>query len=343
MRCGVRFGFCWISVSNCSPTCSKLALLARSSVSSRMGRTIPYAATAAKAVTSTNSAVSHTRMLARGLRPPIEERRRLALCQRPGPRFSPKSPLLAENIPFTPRGVDELGVAGVALDLLAEVADVDVHRALVAELVAPHPTQERTAREHPARARGEGHEELELGIGEVHLFASHRHPAAGEVDPQAVIVELVRALARRDRRTAHDRPYPRHQLPHGERLGDVVVGPQLQPHDPVYLVVLGRQHNDGYIALGPDPAADLRAVQLGKHDVQDDEVRLEGLERLQGLLAVARALNLETFPLKGVRQHLLERRLVVHHEYLAGYALYHPKLALFDRQRAWAYSIMVGR
>src|SRR5918911_1042383 len=157
MRCGVRFGFCWISVSNCSPTCSKLALLARSSVSSRIGRTIPYAATAAKAVTSTNSAVSHTRMLARGLRPPMEERPHLVLCQRPGPALSLTGAFLAENIPDTPRGVDELGVAGVALDLLAQVADVHVHRALVAELVAPHPPEQSAAREHPARARGEGH------------------------------------------------------------------------------------------------------------------------------------------------------------------------------------------
>jgi hypothetical protein len=120
---------------------------------------------------------------------------------------------------------------------------------------------------------------------------------------------------------AHDRPYPRHKFPYGERLGDVVVGPQLQPHDPVYLVVLGSQHNDGHVALGPDPAADLGAVQLGEHDVQDDQVRLVDLECFQGLLAVARGLNLETLPLQGVRQHLLERRLVVHHEYLAYRAL----------------------
>src|SRR5947208_2345394 len=100
-------------------------------------------------------------MLACGLRPPAEERYRLALYQRPGPGFSPRGRFLAENIPDTPRGVDELGVAGVALDLLAEVADVDVHRALVAELVAPHPSQERAAREHSSRARGEGHQELE--------------------------------------------------------------------------------------------------------------------------------------------------------------------------------------
>src|ERR687890_725646 len=128
-------------------------------------------------------AVSQTRMPTRGFSPPFspEERRRLVLVQGMRPGFSARVLFLAENIPDTPRGVDELGVAGVALDLLAEMADVNVHRALVAELVAPHPPQERAAREHPARARGEGHQELELGVGEVHLLAPNGHPAAGVV------------------------------------------------------------------------------------------------------------------------------------------------------------------
>src|SRR5918998_543739 len=266
------------------------------------------------------------RMPTRGLSPLLSlgYRRHLVLGQVPG--FSPKVLPLAENIPDAPRGVDELGVAGVALDLLAEVADVDVHRALVAELVAPHPPEQRAARENPARARGEGHEELELGVGEIHLLAPYGDPAAGEVDAEPIVVELVGALARRDGGPAHDRPHARDQLTHCERLGDVVVCPQLQPHDPVYLVVLGRQHDDGHVALGADPTADLRAIELWEHDVEDDEVRLVGLEGLEGLLTVAHRFNLETLPLEGMGQHLLERRLVVHNEYLAGYtlqALYH--------------------
>src|SRR5215217_9172845 len=129
-------------------------------------------------------------MPTRGVISFFEERYLLALRQRPGPSFSPANPFLAENIPDTPRGVDELGVPGVALDLLAQVADVDVDRALVAELVAPHPPQERAAREHPAGARRERHEELELGVGEVHLLVGHGDPAAREVDAQPIVVEL---------------------------------------------------------------------------------------------------------------------------------------------------------
>src|SRR5215207_3493012 len=247
----------------------------------------------------TNMAVSQMRMPTRGLIPVFsaEERRLLVLRQGVGPGFSPKLLFLAENIPHAPRRVAELGVARAAPDLLAQDAAVDVARAPVAPLAAPHPPQERAPREHPAGARRERHEELELGVGEVHLLVGDGDPAAREVYAQPVVVELVRALARRYRGPAHDSPHPRHQLPHGERLGDVVVGPELQPHDPIYLVVLGCQHDDGHVALRPDAPAHLRAVQLGEHDVQDYEVRLVALERLEGLLAVANRLDLETLPL----------------------------------------------
>src|ERR687894_169817 len=141
------------------------------------------------AVTSTKSAVGQKRMLRRGLNSPpaFGANRFLAFRQRSRFRSFPADRPLAENISDTPRGVDEFGVPGVALYLLAEVADVDVHRALVTELVAPHPAQQRAAREHPAGTGGQGDQQLELGVGEVELFTVGRHPAAGKVDPEAVV------------------------------------------------------------------------------------------------------------------------------------------------------------
>src|SRR5829696_3638454 len=121
-----------------------------------MGWTILYAVTEAKAVTNTKSAVSQMRMLRRGLNSPPVLGASSFLAFRQGFRSGlfPEVFFLAENISDTPRGVDEFGVPGIAFYLLAEVADVDVHRAFVAELVAPHPAQERAAREYPARAGG---------------------------------------------------------------------------------------------------------------------------------------------------------------------------------------------
>src|SRR5919112_4061621 len=278
---------------------------------------------AASAVTSTKSAVSQMRMLRRGLNAPLVFGANLFLALRQRSRFRPFPAVrsLAENISDTPRGVDEFGVPGVALYLLAEVADVDVHRAFVAEFVAPHPAQQRAAREYPAGTGGQSHQQFELGVGEVDLFTIGRHPAAGKVDPEPVVGQFVGPLARRYRGPAHDRPDARHQLPDGERLGDVVVCPELEPHDPVYLVIAGGQHDDGHVALRPDPPYDLRAVELGEHDVEHNQVRLERLERFQSDLAVTSDLDLEPLALEGMREHLLERRLVVDQKYLARHTL----------------------
>src|SRR5918994_573712 len=136
-------------------------------------------------------------------------------------RLNEKNRSLTEDIPHTPGGVDKLRVPGIAFDLLPQVTDVHVDRALVAELVAPHPREQGAAREDPARVGGERHQKLELRVRKVDLLAAH-----------------------------------------GDRLGHVVVCPKLQANDPVYLVVLRREHDYGHIALRPDSATHLRAVDL---------------------------------------------------------------------------------
>src|SRR5918999_810368 len=223
-----------------------------------------YAVPPANAVTSKKSTVSHTWMLRLRrklvLRPSKirsskgqNERRssfRPTFLKRQPLRFREKKRPLAEDISDTPGGVDKLGVPGVALDLFTQVADVHVDRTLVAELVAPYPCEQSAAREHPARVGGKRHQKLELRVRQVHILAADGDPAAGQVDLQAVVVELVLTLPRGHRRPAHDRTDPR------------------------------REHDDRNVALRPDPTAHLRTVYLGQHDVQDDEVRLVGVESL---------------------------------------------------------------
>jgi hypothetical protein len=121
---------------------------------------------------------------------------------------------------------------------------------------------------------------------------------------------------------AHDRTYPRHQLSNRERLGDIIVGPELQSHDPIYLVVLGREHYDRHIALGSNPPTYFCTIQLGQHDVEDDEMRLVRTDRLQRGLAVTDRVYLKTLPLQRVDEHLLNGRLIVHQEDPTCHTLY---------------------
>src|SRR4051795_11427236 len=71
--------------------------------------------------------------------------------------------LVAEAIADAAHREDVLGLLGVDLELLAQVADVDVDRARVAVgRVPPHAREQHVAREHTARAGGERAEDLEL-------------------------------------------------------------------------------------------------------------------------------------------------------------------------------------
>ena len=68
------------------------------------------------------------------------------------------------------------------------------------------------------------------------------------------------------------------QLARGERLGDVVVGADLEPDHLVDLAVLGGQHDDRHLRLGPHRAADLGAGQAGQHQVEQDQVGTGAVE-----------------------------------------------------------------
>ncbi len=57
--------------------------------------------------------------------------------------------------------------------------------------------------------------------------------------------------------------HPRHDLARAERLGDVVVGPQLKADDPVGLLTPRRQHDDRDLRIAPNGAGDVKAVEFG--------------------------------------------------------------------------------
>ena len=98
-------------------------------------------------------------------------------------------------------------------------------------------------------------------------------------------------------------PVAQHELGHRERLGDVVVGAELQTQHAVDLVVAGGEKHDRDVGLGPDGAADIESVEIaGKSDVEEDELGAafgDHLERpltgrrLVGAVAVAPEVQLD--------------------------------------------------
>jgi hypothetical protein len=107
------------------------------------------------------------------------------------------------------------------------------------------------------------------------------------------------------------RPHAAAELTDRERLGDVVVGPHLEPEHLVDLVVLGREHDDRHLATGAQPATDLDPVDLGKHDVEDHEVEPLLREAVERLAAVLRRDDFIAVLAKRISEQRLHRLLVV--------------------------------
>ena len=110
------------------------------------------------------------------------------------------------------------------------------------------------------------------------------------------------------------------ELAQAERLGDVVVGAELEADHLVDLGVLGREHDDRHAGLGPDDPAHLDARQLRQHQVEQDEVRPLGAEQRERLAAVGGGDGPVPLELERLDQGLAERGLVVHDEDRAGHA-----------------------
>src|ERR1700722_5277366 len=279
----------------------------------RPGATNTYSAAIASSVIEKN--ISARRVLSDSL----NRRGRIAVWCRSRRRLATIRPSglgVSESVADAADREHEFGVLGVELDLLAQVADVDVDRALVAVgRVAPDPRQQHVAGEHPARRARQCRQQLELDVGQLDVVAADPHGPFREVDSH--LADLKRTLIGtgqcrpRHLRSPQRRLDPAGELAQRERLGDVVVGAELEPDDLVDLLGLGRQHDDRHRAAAPQLPADLEPIDPRQHQVEHDEVERLLVEALQRLAAVGRLHHVVALLPQWVGEQGLDRLLIV--------------------------------
>ena len=71
-----------------------------------------------------------------------------------------------------------------------------------------------------------------------------------------------------------------------EGLGHVIVRPVFQAEDLVHILALGREHDDGHVALFADALANLNPIDFGQHHVQQDQVERLGRKLGKRLFAI---------------------------------------------------------
>ena len=102
----------------------------------------------------------------------------------------------------------------------------------------------------------------------------------------------------------HQRAQARQQLGEGERLGQIVVRPDVEPVHAVVETVARREHEHRHGgALGAKAAANLHAVDAGNHQVEDHTVVLVVVKVLERGVAVAGAIDGVAVLPQPARQH----------------------------------------
>ena len=132
-------------------------------------------------------------------------------------------------------GADELRAPGVALELAPQSAEPGPeYLDIVAVFGPPDPGEQLLVEHKPPRVVGQLAEQQPLGPGQVFGLAADQHLALAEIDGHIPHAEELGALVLLGGlHSAPDGFDSGHQFVGVERLGQVVVGAQLQPLDAV--------------------------------------------------------------------------------------------------------------
>ncbi len=194
--------------------------------------------------------------------------------------------IIDEAIANTAFGEDVFGVGGVFFDFFAKVVDVQADVVgFVAVFVAPDFDKNLVVGEDEACILHEVIEEAVFRGAEANEFAIHPNAAAVEINLEMFIHLDQGTGARFDRlcptKNGSDTAY---QFPRAEGFGDIIVRTQFETAHPIFLFPFGGEHNHGHVADFPDGLEDVEAVEVGEHDIEQDEVGEGIAQLLYGLL-----------------------------------------------------------
>jgi hypothetical protein len=217
----------------------------------------------------------------------------------------------------SPRAVTTyLGFGGVRLDTLPEPADVDVDDAAVAEVaVAPDPVEQLLAAANPPVRDGQLDEEAELRAGQRDPSIGTGHDSVVESDGEVVDDDAPGPVVDRRLDPSQHRSYACRQLPGDEWLGHVVVRSGLQAGHDVVAVGASRHHDDGHAARASDLTAYREAVDVGEHEVEQDDVRVHLGQVGEALASVGRLDDGEALVLEREPKDAPDSCVVLHEQH----------------------------
>ena len=102
----------------------------------------------------------------------------------------------------------------------------------------------------------------------------------------------------------------------GEGFGHIVVAAQLKPPDDVFIRIVGGEKDDGGVPLLLEPGAQVQSAAVGQTDVQQAQVKPDGLPKLLGLGGTASQRHGVAVLLQGGLQGLPQKHIIFYQQKL---------------------------
>lgn len=231
-----------------------------------------------------------------------------------------------ESIADAAHGLDEGWLRGAAFDFLAQTGDLIVDGPVEGGPAVPtYEVHELLPGEDSLGAFEQNRQELEVAAGEgvVTPVAIEKLELVGNCD-HAVEMVARRFPAGRLRLGGQDEleflgapqdaAHPGDEFADVEGLGDVVVGPNLEPNDTVDHVVFAGDHNDGRGEVFADVLGDFESAFLPEIDVERDEIDGFAVQSFYELLPGFRFSDDESSIFQSVAQQSPDLGVVIDHD-----------------------------
>ena len=183
---------------------------------------------------------------------------------------------------------DNIAVLAVGLDLASQVGDVDVDGAVHAiEVGAKGASQQFLASEYAPRRSGQHFQKAKLCRGKSNRLPTEMHTAAPAVDFQLSHHDRRRRCRLLRRRSPQQGLDAGHHFAWAKRLGDVVVGAEIEPSDPVVFGGSRCEHHYRYRGFLPEALADFVTGDPRNHQVENHEGDIFATRHFEAINAIA--------------------------------------------------------
>jgi tripartite-type tricarboxylate transporter receptor subunit TctC len=228
----------------------------------------------------------------------------------------------AEQVSGAALGPDIARLRRIALDLAAQAQDLHVDGAVVdLVVVQPRQVEELVAGQDPVRGAQQDHEQAELAVGKRHGAAVGGDKTA-RIEIELPAVEPVGADSLRLALANLGAPAPKHganareQLARAERLGEVVVGAELEAHHPVGFFAAAGEHDDGNLGFVAQAPCERHAVFAPELQIEHHQVHGLLAEDDLHRRAVGDGADPQLVLAEIVANQLANHRVIVHDEHV---------------------------